>query len=117
IHYTLGITKAYSTRVGSGPFPTELFNDVDQHLSTKGHEFGSTTGRKRRTGWLDAVLLCRAVYLNSLSGLCITKLDVLDGLKEIKICVAYKNIQTLKITKFPFMHQLEDFLPIYETYP
>ncbi|MBZ2279279.1 adenylosuccinate synthetase, partial [Buchnera aphidicola] len=117
IHYILGITKAYSTRVGAGPFPTELFDDTDQHLSKKGCEFGSTTGRKRRTGWLDAVLLNRAVHLNSLSGLCITKLDVLDGLKEVKICVAYQNVHTLEITKFPSMQKLEDFVPIYETYP
>lgn len=89
IDYILGITKAYTTRVGSGPFPTELFDDVGAHLAKKGHEFGATTGRARRCGWFDAVGLKRAKIINSLSGLCITKLDVLDGLESIKICVAY----------------------------
>lgn len=117
LDYILGITKAYSTRVGNGPFPTELFDDIDKHLSYYGHEFGSTTGRKRRTGWLDIVLLCRAIYLNSLSALCLTKLDVLDGLKEIKICIAYKNIHTLEITKYPSMYNLEHMSPIYEIHP
>ncbi|CAL4325700.1 adenylosuccinate synthase [Buchnera aphidicola] len=117
LDYILGITKAYSTRVGNGPFPTELFDDVDKHLSYYGHEFGSTTGRKRRTGWLDIVLLCRAIYLNSLSSLCLTKLDVLDGLKEIKICIAYKNIQTLEVIKYPSMYHLQNMRPIYETHP
>lgn len=87
--YVLGITKAYTTRVGSGPFPTELFDDIGQHLGEKGHEFGATTGRQRRCGWFDAVALRRAKQINSLDGLCITKLDVLDGLDEVKICVSY----------------------------
>ena len=78
----LGITKAYTTRVGSGPFPTELFCEVGEHLAAKGHEFGTTTGRARRTGWFDAVVLRQAVNINSISGLCITKLDVLDGLED-----------------------------------
>lgn len=90
LDYVLGITKAYTTRVGSGPFPTELFDDVGAHLAKVGHEFGATTGRARRCGWFDAVSLRRAVVLNSMSGLCLTKLDVLDGLEEIKIAVNYK---------------------------
>ncbi|WP_187120221.1 adenylosuccinate synthetase, partial [Moellerella wisconsensis] len=83
VDYVLGIVKAYSTRVGAGPFPTELFDEVGEFLCTKGNEFGATTGRRRRTGWLDAVAVRRAVELNSLSGFCLTKLDVLDGLKEV----------------------------------
>ncbi len=90
LNYILGITKAYTTRVGSGPFPTEQENEVGKHLSTVGNEFGSVTGRPRRCGWLDMVLLRRSIELNSLSGLCITKLDVLDGLKTIKLCVGYQ---------------------------
>lgn len=88
--YVLGITKAYTTRVGSGPFPTELFDDVGAHLAKVGHEFGATTGRARRCGWFDAVSLRRAVVLNSMSGICLTKLDVLDGLDEIKIATEYQ---------------------------
>jgi len=90
LDYILGITKAYTTRVGAGPFPTELFDETGRHLAAKGHEFGSTTGRPRRCGWFDAVALRRAAALNSLSGLCITKLDVLDGLETIKIAVGYR---------------------------
>ncbi len=89
--YILGITKAYATRVGEGPFATELFDEVGKHLAEKGHEFGATTGRPRRCGWLDCVALQKAVQLNSISGLCITKLDVLDGLETIKICVGYTS--------------------------
>jgi adenylosuccinate synthase len=89
LDYVLSITKAYTTRVGSGPFPTELFDDVGAYLAKKGHEFGATTGRPRRCGWIDIVALRRAKQINSFSGLCITKLDVLDGLEKIKICVAY----------------------------
>ncbi|MDX1252803.1 MAG: adenylosuccinate synthase [Gammaproteobacteria bacterium] len=88
--YVLGITKAYTTRVGSGPFPTELFDEMGEHLSKRGHEFGSTTGRARRCGWFDAVALRRTLQVNSVSGLCITKLDVLDGLDTIRICVGYR---------------------------
>ncbi|OGT29680.1 MAG: adenylosuccinate synthase [Gammaproteobacteria bacterium RIFCSPHIGHO2_12_FULL_35_23] len=89
LDYILGITKAYTTRVGGGPFPTELNDRTGEYLSQKGCEVGTTTGRKRRCGWFDAVLVKRAVELNSLSGLCITKLDVLDGLETLKICSAY----------------------------
>lgn len=88
--YVLGITKAYSTRVGNGPFPTELQDAVGQHLSSRGAEFGATTGRARRCGWFDAVLMQRSARLNSLSGLCITKLDVLDGLDKLCICTGYQ---------------------------
>ena len=88
--YVLGIVKAYTTRVGAGPFPTELFDDDGEHLGVKGHEFGATTGRKRRCGWLDTVALKRSLQINSVTGMCITKLDVMDGLDTVKICVAYK---------------------------
>ncbi|MEY4717425.1 MAG: hypothetical protein RL563_43 [Pseudomonadota bacterium] len=90
IDYVLGITKAYSTRVGNGPFPTELHDAYGEHLGVKGHEFGATTGRKRRCGWFDAVSMRKSAQLNSLSGICLTKLDVLDGLDKIGICTAYK---------------------------
>ncbi len=90
LDYILGIVKAYTTRVGAGPFPTELFDAVGEHLSAKGHEFGATTGRRRRCGWLDTVALRRSFQINSVTGLCITKLDVLDGLDTLKICVGYK---------------------------
>ena len=89
IDYVLGIVKAYTTRVGAGPFPTELFDDDGDHLGVKGHEFGATTGRKRRCGWLDTVALRRSLQINSVTGMCVTKLDVLDGLDTVKICVAY----------------------------
>ena len=90
IDYVLGITKAYVTRVGGGPFPTELFDETGERLARRGDEFGATTGRPRRCGWLDAVSLRRMVSLNGVSGLCVTKLDVLDGFGEIKICTAYR---------------------------
>jgi adenylosuccinate synthase len=89
IDYVLGIVKAYTTRVGAGPFPTELFDDVGDYLGEKGHEFGATTGRKRRCGWLDTVALRRSLEINSVTGICITKLDVMDGMETVKICVAY----------------------------
>jgi len=89
LNYILGITKAYTTRVGSGPFPTELFDDAGKHLASKGHEFGATTGRPRRCGWIDMIALRRAGIVNSLTGLCITKLDVLDGLETVRLCVGY----------------------------
>ena len=90
IDYVLGIVKAYTTRVGAGPFPTELFDNDGAHLGEKGHEFGATTGRQRRCGWLDTVALRRSLQINSVTGMCVTKLDVLDGLDTLKICVAYK---------------------------
>jgi adenylosuccinate synthase len=88
--YVLGITKAYTTRVGSGPFPTELFDRMGQHLAKRGAEFGAITGRPRRCGWFDAVAMRRALQLNSVSGMCLTKLDVLDGLESIRICTGYR---------------------------
>ncbi|AGF48376.1 adenylosuccinate synthase [Candidatus Kinetoplastibacterium oncopeltii TCC290E] len=91
IDYVLGITKAYTTRVGSGPFPTELSNELGLHIATVGKEFGSVTGRPRRCGWFDGAALKRSVRLNGVSGLCITKLDVLDGLSSIKLCVGYRS--------------------------
>ena len=91
IDYVLGITKAYTTRVGAGPFPTELFDDTGRHLSRVGQEFGAVTGRPRRTGWFDAVALRHAILNNGISGLCITKLDVLDGLERVMVCVGYRQ--------------------------
>ena len=92
LHYILGITKAYTTRVGFGPFPSELSTDdgVGKHLSAVGHEFGTVTGRARRCGWFDAALLKRSVQINGVSGMCLTKLDVLDGLASLKICTGYQ---------------------------
>jgi adenylosuccinate synthase len=89
IGYVLGITKAYTTRVGEGPFPTEQKNEIGEFLGTRGHEFGVVTGRKRRCGWFDAVLVRQAVAVNGIKGIALTKLDVLDGLDEIKVCVGY----------------------------
>ncbi len=90
LDYVLGICKAYATRVGGGPFPTELFDDVGSGLADRGHEFGATTGRPRRCGWLDLVALRRAVQLNGITGLCITKLDVMDGMEKVKLATAYR---------------------------
>jgi len=114
IDYVLGITKAYSTRVGNGPFPTELADKYGQHLGEKGHEFGATTGRKRRTGWFDAVAMRKSAKMNSLSGMCLTKLDVLDGLDKIGICVAYK-LNGQEITTAPLgAEKYEACEPVYE---
>jgi adenylosuccinate synthase len=90
LHYVLGITKAYTTRVGSGPFPTELEDDTGERLRARGNEFGATTGRPRRCGWFDAAALKRSIQINGVSGLCVTKLDVLDGMDELKVCVGYR---------------------------
>ena len=90
LHYVLGITKAYTTRVGSGPFPTELDDEVGAHLRARGNEFGATTGRPRRCGWFDGAALKRSIQINGVSGLCITKLDVLDGMDEVKLCTGYR---------------------------
>ncbi len=100
LEYILGIVKAYTTRVGAGPFPTELDDDCGQHMGERGHEFGATTGRKRRCGWLDMVSLKRSLKINSVTGLCITKLDVLDGLETLKIAVSY-NYQGQTVTVPP----------------
>ncbi|WP_371375927.1 adenylosuccinate synthase [Thalassotalea aquiviva] len=118
LDYVLGITKAYTTRVGSGPFPTELNDEIGQHLGTVGHEFGATTGRERRCGWFDAVAMHRAVQVNSVSGFCLTKLDVLDGLKELKICTGYKTESGDIITVPPMAAEgYENITPVYETVP
>ena len=117
IHYILGITKAYTTRVGGGPFPTELHDEQGKHLATRGHEFGSVTGRPRRCGWLDMVALRRAMQLNGFSGLCITKLDVLDGLSHINICTSYE-LAGKEIRHTPL--DADEFAackPIYESLP
>ncbi|MFT3821068.1 MAG: adenylosuccinate synthase [Rubrivivax sp.] len=121
LHYILGITKAYTTRVGGGPFPTELPIDapgsVGHHLSTVGQERGTVTGRARRCGWLDAAALKRAIIINGVSGLCITKLDVLDGLAEIKVCVGYRlNGQALDILPLD-ADEIDACEPVYETLP
>ncbi|VFP79552.1 adenylosuccinate synthase [Candidatus Erwinia haradaeae] len=118
IDYVLGVIKAYSTRVGAGPFPTELFDNVGEYLCEKGNEFGATTGRRRRTGWIDAVAIRKAVQINSLSGFCLTKLDVLDGLKEVKICVAYRIKTRGEINITPSTTEnFEVIEPIYEILP
>ncbi len=117
IDYVLGITKAYTTRVGSGPFPTELFDDVGAGIAERGVEFGATTGRPRRCGWLDAVALRRAVKLNGLSGHCITKLDVLDGMDELKICIAYR-FDGEEVQTPPFNPEdWERLEPVYRSFP
>ncbi len=117
IDYVLGITKAYTTRVGSGPFPTELFDDIGAHIAKAGAEFGATTGRPRRCGWLDAVALKRAIQINSISGLCMTKLDVLDGLETIKIAVAYER-DGEQITIMPCgAEEFESVNPVYIEMP
>ncbi len=117
LDYVLGITKAYSTRVGNGPFPTELDDEYGEHLGVKGHEFGATTGRKRRTGWFDAVSMRKSAQMNSLSGICLTKLDVLDGLDKIGICTAY-NIKG-KLTEIAPLgaDQYEECVPVIEEMP
>lgn len=112
--YVLGITKAYTTRVGAGPFPTELFDDTGAHLAKVGQEYGATTGRARRCGWFDAAILHRAVVLNSLSGICLTKLDVLDDLDEIQICTGYELPETECIGASD-AEFYENVKPIYET--
>ncbi len=117
LDYVLGITKAYTTRVGGGPFPTELFDEVGAHLAKVGHEFGATTGRARRCGWLDAVALRQAIEINSVSGLCLTKLDVLDGLETIKVCTAYKTANGELITYPMDAEEYETLEPVYEELP
>jgi adenylosuccinate synthase len=115
--YILGITKAYTTRVGSGPFPTELFDETGEHLSSKGHEFGATTGRRRRCGWFDAVALRRSIQINSISGMCITKLDVLDGLESISMCTGYRINGVLHDTPPVGADAIAQCEPVYEEHP
>jgi adenylosuccinate synthase len=117
LDYVLGITKAYTTRVGSGPFPTELFDATGAHLAKRGHEFGSTTGRPRRCGWFDAVALRTAVNINSVSGLCLTKLDVLDGLETIRICVGYTCKDGHPVLNPMDSDDYEGLVPLYEEVP
>ena len=117
LDYVLGITKAYTTRVGSGPFPTELFDETGEHLATRGHEFGATTGRARRCGWFDAVALRNAVNINSVSGLCLTKLDVLDGLESIQICIGYTDANGEPVPNPIDSDDYENLVPVYETVP
>ena len=117
LDYVLGITKAYTTRVGSGPFPTELFDETGLRLAERGHEFGATTGRPRRCGWFDAVALRTAVNINSVSGLCLTKLDVLDGLEEISVCVGYTNDAGETVANPVDAVDYENLRPVYETLP
>ena len=118
IDYVIGIVKAYTTRVGGGPFPTELFDADGEYLCDKGAEFGSVTGRRRRCGWFDGVAMRRSNQINSLSGLCLTKLDVLDGMKEVKLCVAYKKADGTVIDYSPLA--ADDYIglePVYEVMP
>lgn len=117
LNYIMGITKAYTTRVGSGPFPTELHDETGKTIQNRGHEFGSVTGRPRRCGWLDMVALRRSIQLNSFSGLCITKLDVLDGLPTVKICTGYK-LHSKDIAYPPLESDLFALCePVYEELP
>ncbi len=117
LDYVLGITKAYTTRVGSGPFPTELFDEVGAHLASVGHEKGATTGRDRRCGWFDAAAVRFAVRVNSVSGICLTKLDVLDGLKTIRVCVGYKGKGDSASASLMDIDSYKELEPIYEDLP
>lgn len=118
LDYVLGITKAYTTRVGGGPFPTELFDEVGKQIAERGQEFGAVTGRPRRCGWFDAVLLKHSIELNSITGLCITKLDVLDKLDVLRIAVAYKDEKGNLISRPPqAAADFEGLEPVYEEMP
>ncbi len=117
LHYVLGITKAYTTRVGSGPFPTELENDTGELLRTRGAEFGATTGRPRRCGWFDAAALRRSIQINGVSGLCVTKLDVLDGMEEVKVCVGYRIDGVMHELLPAGAEDTERCEPVYEDLP
>ncbi|UTW56462.1 adenylosuccinate synthase [Kordiimonas sp. SCSIO 12610] len=115
LDYVLGITKAYTTRVGSGPFPTEQENEIGQYLGEKGHEFGTVTGRSRRCGWFDAVLVRQTLAISGVTGIALTKLDVLDGLEELKVCVGYKHKGEV-IDYLPYgMEDQANVEPVYET--
>lgn len=115
--YVLGISKVYTTRVGSGPFPTELFDEQGKHLATRGNEFGATTGRPRRCGWFDAVAARRTIEINSITSLCLTKLDVLDGLDTVRICTGYKNDDQTYTVPPCDTEVLAQCEPIYEDFP
>ncbi len=115
LDYVLGITKAYTTRVGSGPFPTELTCEIGQRLGERGHEFGTVTGRKRRCGWFDAVMVRQAVKVGGIQGIALTKLDVLDGFDELKVCVGYR-LDGARIDYLPSSaHKQARVTPVYET--
>ena len=117
IDFVLGIVKAYTTRVGSGPFPAELDDDIGQRLGERGHEFGTVTGRKRRCGWFDAVLVRQTCVTSGVNGIALTKLDVLDGFDELKICIAY-DLDGERLDHLPTAAALQDRVrPIYETLP
>jgi adenylosuccinate synthase len=117
LHYVLGITKAYTTRVGSGPFPTELADDTGRQIATRGNEFGSTTGRPRRCGWFDGAALKRSIQINGVSGLCVTKLDVLDGFERLRIGVGYR-VGGLDLDILPAgAEALSECEPVYEEHP
>jgi len=117
LHYVLGITKAYTTRVGSGPFPTELDDDIGRQIATRGNEVGSTTGRARRCGWFDAAALKRSIQINGVSGLCVTKLDVLDGMESVQIGIGYK-MNGVARDILPFGAELlAECQPVYEEMP
>ena len=116
VGYVLGITKAYTTRVGGGPFPTEQDNEIGKFLGTRGHEFGTVTGRERRCGWFDAVMVRQAVQVGGIDGIALTKLDVLDEMEELKVCVAYRDAAGKEYDYFPASMQLqEQVTPVYET--
>ncbi len=117
LDYVLGITKAYATRVGSGPFPTELFDAVGEHLFRKGQEIGASTGRKRRCGWFDAAAVKLAIRINSVTGICLTKLDVLDGLDTVKVCVGYKGINGTSMACLTSFDSYDTLEPIYAELP
>jgi len=117
LHYVLGITKAYTTRVGAGPFPTELFDAIGERIGTRGQEFGATTGRKRRCGWFDAPALRRAHQVNAFTGLCITKLDVLDGLDTVRLCTGYRCDGKILDAAPSGADALEKCEPVYEDLP
>jgi adenylosuccinate synthase len=117
LHYVLGITKAYTTRVGSGPFPTELTDEVGRHLGKRGNEFGATTGRPRRCGWFDAAALKRSIQINGVSGLCVTKLDVLDGVETLKLCVGYRLDDRMSDILPVGAEDLARCEPVYEELP
>ncbi|SFU34546.1 adenylosuccinate synthase [Nitrosospira multiformis] len=122
LHYVLGITKAYTTRVGAGPFPTELDDEVGRHLARRGNEFGATTGRPRRCGWFDAAALKRSIQINGVSGLCVTKLDVMDGVETLRLGVGYKLTGNGEEEKFSGImpvgaEELASCEPVYEEMP
>jgi len=121
--YIMGVTKAYTTRVGSGPFPTELIDETGEHnnignyLAEKGSEFGATTGRPRRCGWLDMVLLLKVIRINSISGLCLTKLDVLDGLESVNICTEYLDDKGQAVSEDWELIDYRKVTPVYQSFP